>query len=145
MKLVEKFWLRLQKNIIPILFLMIFHAWMTVMFPGHSFLGKTGNLIMQIFSLIIGVFCLIWLFIINNNDIFAFDWFLNAKDSFEKYLAWFRVITFAIVYALATCYAFKKGFFNYSKLYYIMMNAEGILTYYFLYQAAHKRKKDTKC
>jgi len=143
MNLSNKFWARFQDNIVAIISLTIFQISMTIMFPGHAFLGPTGNTIMQLIYGIFGILALIWIFLINNNTEFALDWlFKTTDDSFEKSIRWVKIISFAMIYTLIPYYFFRIGLFNYSKLYYIMMYANGVLIYYFLYQATKKRKKE---
>lgn len=143
MKLSKKFWFRLHDNIIAILFLSIFQIWMIITFPGHAFLGTAANIVMRFIYGIIGIFCLFWLFIYCDNKegaLFFSNDSLRFKEPLRTYMRWFRITIFIGIFSSATYYGYNNGFFNYSKLYYGMMYANGILLYYFLYQAAQKNK-----
>jgi len=143
MKSPEKIWSRFQDNIVAIIFLSIFQIWLITMFPGHKGLGITGNFIIQIISGITGLAALLWLFVLNDkiDDVFFFDWGAKLKEPYKTASRWISTIIFIPFLAWLTYYFYRKGLFNYSKLFYIMMYADGILVYYFLYQASQRRKK----
>ncbi len=145
MKLSKLFWARLEDNIVAIVFLGIFQIWMTIVFPGHVFLGSVGNTIPQLIYLFLGSACLIWLFTFCNNledTLFLSNDSLKFEEPLRTYVRLLRIAIFVIIFTFTTYYGYRKGFFNYSKVYYVMMYANGALLYYFLYQAVQKRKNE---
>ena len=145
MNISKFFWVRLRNNISPIILLSIFQVWLTIEFPGHSFLETTANAILRPIFGVVGMISLIWIF---TSDKMKDGLMFNiAPELDEPQRTWIKniVLTFmAFAASFAIFFMYRKGVFNYSKPYYIISCLYGFFLYYFSYLAVEKRKKESQ-
>ena len=139
----KSFWVRLRENIGAIIFFSIFQIWISMLFPGHSFLGTTTNAILKPIFSIIGMTCLIWLVI---SDKMKSKFMVTiAPELDEPQRSWIKnMVLMVMAFAASSIifFMYRTGFFNYSKLYYIVCGMYGFFLYYFLYLSTGKGKKN---
>lgn len=142
MKLSNNFWRRLYDNLFAIILLLGMHVIMTLTFPGHAFLGRTANEIARYVYGIIGMSSIAWLFTMCNNlenAMLFSDRSLLYEEPIKSFMKWLRLTIFILVFGFTTYSSYRSGWFNYSKIYYFMLYANGIVLYYFIHRAAQKR------
>lgn len=147
MNLSKKFWFRLQDNICPIIFLFILQIWITISFPGYSFLGTVANAIARPIFGIIGMIGLIWLFTSSDRieDGFIFNCAPELDEPLRRYIRNLSTVVFLLTFIVGIYYIYSKGFFKYSQSHYIIMCIYTFFLYSFLYWAIQKRKKERQC